>query len=314
LQAGTPPKGTKLDAAQQRQLVEQVARDAYATINPQNANPGNAAPTATVPTVTPTAQPRGPFNTWLAAQPGPPPISKAAIRQYMSTVLNEKAQKAAAQGKQYEYIRTTYNQASTAFKTLDDNAAADVVQAFVTEHLDDLIDMVNDAMSKIERVETKAQSKEAEAASRREAAARIQANQGDGGYPVDMVEGAGQSAAMVVLNRVIPERTGERYVVWLQHHQNKHQAGGAKIAQIGHWGGKTGTTFLNNQGLQWHKDNTALWVLDWLQNHRTQLKPDGTKLQPDKTTTVDSRGITYDLNAWLEDGMIMGSYHCNPKE
>jgi hypothetical protein len=323
LQAGTPPKGKKLDAAQQKQLVQQVARDAYATINPQNANTANVTPTATVPTVTPTAtvatvtptaQPSGPVNTWLAAQPGQPPLSKAVIKQYMATVLNERAQKAAAQGKQYEYIRTAYNQASAAFKTLDDNAAPDVVQALLTEHLNDLIDMVNDAMSKIEKVETKAQSKEADADRKKEEAARIEANKGDGGYPVDLVEGAGENTVMVVLNQVIPARTGTRYVIWLQHHQNKHQAGSARIPQIGIWKKKTGTTFLKDQGLQWHKDTTALWVLDWLQKNRSQLKPDGTKLLPDKTTTVDSRGITYDLSAWLEDGMIMGSYHCNPKE
>ena len=35
---------------------------------------------------------------------------------------------------------------------------------------------------------------------------------------------------------------------------------------------------------------------------------------PDKTATVDGNGITYDLTAWIEDGMVVGSYHCNPEK
>jgi hypothetical protein len=139
---------------------------------------------------------------------------------------------------------------------------------------------------------------------------RIKANQGEGRYPVGTVE----KGAMVVLNRVEPPTTGIRYVVWLQHHQNKHQAPSARIPELGVWKSAAGDRFPNYKGLEWHKTNTAVWVFNWLVDHSDEIiKKKGGDVTPDKTVTKDDDDVTYDLTAWLEEeGVITGSYHCNP--
>lgn len=142
-------------------------------------------------------------------------------------------------------------------------------------------------------------------------AVRIKANQGDGGYPVGTREKGG---AMVALNRVEPPTTGIRYVVWLQHHQNKHQHPKARIPEIGAWNSAAGDRFSSEKGLEWHKKNTAEWILQWLVAHSDEIvQKKGGDVTPDKTVTKDDEDVTYDLTAWLEgEGVISGSYHCNP--
>ena len=142
-------------------------------------------------------------------------------------------------------------------------------------------------------------------------ASRTKANQGDGGYPV----GTKEKDALVVLNRVEPPTTGIRYVVWLQHHQNKHQHPNARIPQIGTWNKEAGDRFSKEKGLEWHTKNTAEWVLKWLVAHSDEIiqKKGGGNVMPDKTVTKDDDDITYDLTASMEgEGVITGSYHCNP--
>jgi hypothetical protein len=111
---------------------------------------------------------------------------------------------------------------------------------------------------------------------------------------------------------VEPPTTGIRYVVWLQHHQNKHQS--ARIPEIGTWNAKAGDRFGPDKGLEWHKKNTAEWVLKWLVAHSEEvIQKKGGEVMPDKTETKDDDDITYDLTAWMEaEGVIIGSYHCTP--
>jgi hypothetical protein len=296
-----PKKSKKVPRGEQEKVAAEAVRRSVSD------NSGATATTTTGPTVeTPTVPPADSggqasdtaFKTW------------EATGKYLGQDLRPRVERLAV-NPESQYLTEMLDKANKVFAQQRVGRSSAALATFVSDHLTPLIESVEGAESDTEKGQARAQSREAEAASRKSEAARIAANVGDGGYPVGKVEGSGESTVMVVLNRVVPAQTGRRYVVWLEFHQNKHQS--KKIPQLGTWTKRPGDLFGWTKDLDWHKQNTAEWVLTWLQSHLEDIrKKKGETETPDKTATKDDNDVTYDLKAWMEGEVVVGSYHCNP--
>ncbi|WP_372411561.1 DUF4157 domain-containing protein [Streptomyces luteireticuli] len=118
---------------------------------------------------------------------------------------------------------------------------------------------------------------------------------------------------------------GTQVTIVLDTHQNKHQ--NPKIAELGPYKAKMGTTFGSQQGLEWHRKNTAAFLLgcarglingeaaagglEW--NWRKQ---GAGKVATNKKVAVDVNGqqVIFDAVAELKDKNLVITYHCNPPE
>ena len=232
-----------------------------------------------------------------------PPVSAAGAKTYLTNVVLPLVDEVCSfDPRLYQYVRDQY---SSAEATLDEAIHARDVALYgaFRKKLPGLLTALEGAIDSV------GLERDRLAAEDRRAALR-----GDGGYPIGMVRGSGQTAAAVIRNDVRPEpveATSKRYVVWIEHHQNKHQI--TMIPGIGQWGAKMGTRFAPTEGLAWHTTNTAAWARDHVIQNLANVPPGGAIYSPDKTKTVDANDITYDLKAWLDAGVVNVSYHCNPK-
>ena len=214
MQAGGKSTGKKtLSPEEKARLAQRIARDAHAQLHQQNpATAGNrdpatptaagataTVPTGTAPTITPPiiATPSGPFGTWLAAQPGPPAISKAQPARYMTSVVNPKVQTVVAKGSQYDYVNDVHKAVVTAYQDLP-RTRRGRPPGFAADHVDNLVETVDSILETVGSVERKVQTREAQTASAQAETAQNAALAGDGGYPVGTIEGSGESTTMVV--------------------------------------------------------------------------------------------------------------------
>lgn len=110
--------------------------------------------------------------------------------------------------------------------------------------------------------------------------------------------------------QVLIRDTTNNLVVGLDPHQNKHQHPKTMIAQLGTWTKKKGSTFARGKGLAWHTTNTAVTMQNWAITHLP--------LQPNQTITLAKRPMTdgyiYDAALFLDQGIAVVAYHCNPTE
>lgn len=219
----------------------------------------------------------------------------ALLQRYLSEVVQPACSKVIRADSTYSYLNVTYKEAKS---ELEYATTWPTVKKFVRRTLERLVENINEAINQVDERETEQ--------------ARSAALQGDGGFPVGHTEGSQAAKAVVIRNDVLPDRrAGHRYVVWLEHHQNKHQL--SMISEIGSWRGQTGTKFGASEGLQWHTDNTAVWARDWVRENEARIPQGGDTFNPNKTETVDD-DITYDLKASLDGEIRHIYYHCNPKK
>jgi len=240
-------------------------------------------------------------------------ITWISIKKYFNDIVLPAIKAVVAQDSEgYAYLKDMYLTASKEWvdkSKTKANTPAMVFTAYLNDHVVPLVECIAAAEQTLRTAQEGQERKQQAAESEKTERARLAALRGDGGFPIGMKRGSGESTILVVRNDVHPDNRGYRYVVWLEHHQNKHQS--LMIPELSQWGGTMGTTFNNDIGLAWHTSTTALWARDYVVKHAGSIPAQGV-FTPNKTDAVDNRQITYDITAWLEDGVRHLSYHCNP--
>lgn len=117
---------------------------------------------------------------------------------------------------------------------------------------------------------------------------------------------------------------GTQVTIVLDSHQNKHQK--EKIGELGLYKGPMGTMFAADQGLEWHRKNTAAFLLgcapeligegtsagglqwNWTGPQGSRKATSGKKSSVD----VDGRQVIFDAVAELKGQNLVITYHCNP--
>ena len=107
-------------------------------------------------------------------------------------------------------------------------------------------------------------------------------------------------------SQVLIRDTANNLIIGIDTHQNKHQHPNALIPQLGTWIRKKGSTFAKGKGLEWHRNNTAKTMQTWAKANLPIAQQIYLQKQP------LSDGYIYDATLFMDLGVAVVTYHCNP--